>query len=181
MKNTTSKIIRLLGLSILLATGVAFSAEAVKVPLAEGKPLPKAAETEQAALVPVLRMDTESDMVIEFMFENRSSKPIRYLATQDGKRVLHFWLTLRKDGKTIAKESIKAAPIRSEQVKELAPGKGVPNSWNLKNSYGPLGTGRYEIILSYDSGRSFHLEKEYGITPLHFEQRMYLEIESKPK
>ena len=131
---------------------------------------------------PILHLDASSDMAVEVDFENNSSKSLHYLLDNDDKSVAGLEISLFKNGKNIKSVIPTSLPpdLTPERVRELKSGHGILHSWKLRSLYGPLATGRYEFKIRYIYC-SANLEKRIGLTPFAFQQKMYLEIESKPK
>ena len=134
---------------------------------------------------PILTLESSSDLAVKIIFENTSSKPVHYLLDNDDKSVAGLEISLSKNGESIRPTYPTSMPpepptLTPDRVRELKLGQGILHSWKLKEIYGPLATGRYELKIRYKYC-SARLEKDFGMTPFAFQQKMYLEIEAKPK
>jgi hypothetical protein len=149
------------------------------IPVPQTEPA-KGSVTNSLEVIPVLRLDGSSDMVVEAVFENTSSNPIGYLPDNDGQSVSDFYPKLSKDGKPLPflLEERRGGMLSAKRVRKLMPGQGIKHKWSLKNLYGMLKPGRYDLNIVYDFG-NIEMEKKYGITPLSVEQRMWLIVTAK--
>jgi hypothetical protein len=129
-----------------------------------------------AEVVPVVRLDSRTEMAIEYDFENTSDKPIGYMP---GNRPDDVWLLdflLYRDGKYVQSSLPNGEPpvLARDRVRTLAPGAKVTRVRRLDEEYRDLRPGRYEVRLRYAAGGDL---AAYGITPTSFERKlMYIEI-----
>jgi hypothetical protein len=136
--------------------------------------LPGPPNPEQAAILPVLRLDGRSDTAIEVDLQNRSQQPIRYLHgspdTTDGGGMRDLRVLLQKDGRLLAYKVTPKSSLedRPEMVRELKPGQHVRHSARFPGLYLSVEPGTYELVAKYnvlaESGRT----KELGLTPMSF-------------
>jgi hypothetical protein len=114
-------------------------------------------------------------MAVQYLFENTSAKPIGYLMSNRPGEVARLEFLLYKDGRYIEPFVPTGEPpvLSRERVRMLETGAGVTHVRRLKDEYRGLKLGRYEVRVRYFTGEGL---AGFGITPMSFEQKLYLEI-----
>lgn len=125
---------------------------------------------ELVRVVPLVRLNADSDNVLTFMFENASKEAIRYMPAGDRVRFMDLRFDVLKDGVVLERRWGDPNVLEDKsRVKELRPGQGILHTLRLKDQYGQLKPGRYSVEAKIE-----RVPKGYGLTPLRLRQKVLI-------
>lgn len=136
-----------------------------------------------ATFAALITLEASEEMEVPLLFENTSRAPIKYLMANDAMLVSGLDFALYRDGTRVEREYFPSpARLGKEKVKELKAGESIQPRLKLNYFYGELKPGRYELRLHYKIPEDSGLVTDYGVTPMSFEYRVYVQItEAKKK
>ena len=86
------------------------------------------------------------------------------------------------DGSYVKRKIFPLGPtLDKESVKRLKPGESIVCTILLREYYGDLKPGRYELKVSYEIPENSNLSSKYGLTPMSFEYKMYNQVTEAKK
>jgi hypothetical protein len=142
--------------------------------------VPKSSATASLTVAPVIKLDSASSMEVRIVLENTSKDPtkgtVKYLLANDSTIIAGLGWNLYREGRLIPRETEEPPLLSKERIREIKPGENVQPVWKLRDIYGKLKPGRYEFKVRYHLNADASCVKEFGMTPMSFEQKLYLEI-----
>jgi len=142
----------------------------------------KPGATASLTVAPVIELDSASSMEVRIVLENPSKDPtkgtIKYLLANDSRIMADLDCGWRRQRKLIPLITDVPPLLSKERIREIKPGENVQPVWKLRDIYilRKLKPGRYEFDVCYRVRAGSVSHKEYGMTPLSFEQKLYLDI-----
>lgn len=127
-------------------------------------------------VLPIIHFDAESDMEVEVNFENTSEEAFHYLEGHRSRDVANLFLELYKNGHLVRPQRTRGeAPLLSkDRVLVLRPGESVLLTEKLRDRYGNLEPGRYELRVHYELAEGSVPHLQFGLTPLKIDRKVAL-------
>ena len=117
---------------------------------------------------------------IPVAFANAADKPIKYAVNADGATMYDLGAVLYQDGKVavhVPSVAYDEPPFKMSQVRVLEPRSVI--ALKLRTRYIEMPPGFYELRLTYHVSPGSVDETQFGLTPLKFEQTVYLDVQKK--
>lgn len=130
-----------------------------------------------AVIIPALTLEAGSALEVQIVFRNRSGEALKYLPIGGDVQVGFLKFSLFKDGERVPlRMFVHPPPATPHHVRELRSHDQVLCTLKLRDWYGDLKAGQYELVISYQVSQDDHLNK-LGMTPMSLKERLQLHIE----